>query len=533
MTIRSGVVIGLLFFSISIYAQDIQKTVVPVLGEISFPTSANQAAQPYFKRGVLLLHSFEYERARTAFQQAEKVDPNFALAYWGEAMTYNQPIWNEQDIDAAKKVLNKLSPTDSQRIEKAKTAKEKGFIKAINLLYGKGTKSERDAAYAESMQSLYRQYPDDDEIGAFYALALLGKTEGVRDFQTYMEAAGIVEEITQHNPKHPGALHYAIHSYDEPIHAPLGLRAARSYAKIAPDASHALHMPSHIYLALGMWNDVVDSNKAAWAAGVKNNVTGNPKDYTIHDFHALEWLSYGYQQNQQYQEAYQLVKMMEKIAEESKTTMAKFHYAAMRAFYVIDSGNLNADLKSLDMHEMEPASHASDIYTNALIALKHKHNNAEIIEDMAELDKLGKTIPNSATTQGCHTDHFTSITPTGVLIAKITALELHAQIKLQQGKIKDAIKILKNATQLEDQMRVGYGPPFPIKPAHELLADVLLLDKQYELAYEAYVNELKRDQNRTLSVQGLKAAMEKIKELGLLVPKEPSNYFNKLMLKNN
>lgn len=260
--------IGIFFLS-PLFADPIQKTSEPALGKIYFPTSANQVAKAHFVNGVLFLHNFEYERARNAFQQAENADPAFALAYWGEAMTYNYPIWNEQDLTEARKVLAKLAATDTERVEKAKMEKEKGFIKAINLLFGDGDKPERDASYAESMRELYRQYPNDDEIAMFYTLAILGWTEGARDFQAYMQAAAIAEEVYQHNPKHPGALHYAIHAYDDPIHAPLGLRAARIYAKIAPDASHALHMPSHIFLALGMWDDVISSNKAAWEAGKK------------------------------------------------------------------------------------------------------------------------------------------------------------------------------------------------------------------------------------------------------------------------
>ncbi len=273
----------LLFLNINAFSHDAREAKEADLGKIYFPTSANQAAETHFINGVLFLHNFEYEQARAAFQQAEKADSTFALAYWGEAMTYNYPVWNEQNLSEARKVLAKLAPTDTERVERAKTEKEKGFIQAINLLFGKGSKLERDAAYTESMRKLYRQYPNDDEIAAFYALALLGLTEGTRDFQTYMQAAAIVEEISQDNPKHPGALHYAIHSYDDPIHAPLGLRAARIYAQIAPDASHALHMPSHIFLALGMWDDVIASNQAAWEAGIKNNPSGDPTNYTIHD----------------------------------------------------------------------------------------------------------------------------------------------------------------------------------------------------------------------------------------------------------
>lgn len=521
----------LLFFNINSFAHDAQETKEVDLGKIYFPTSANQAAETLFVNGVLFLHNFEYEQARAAFQQAENADSTFALAYWGEAMTYNYPIWNEQDLSEARKVLVRLAPTDTERVERAKTEREKGFIQAVNLLFGKGSKLERDAAYTESMRTLYRQYPNDDEIAAFYALALLGLTEGSRDFQTYMQAAAIVEEISQDNPRHPGALHYAIHSYDDPIHAPLGLRAARIYAQIAPDASHALHMPSHIFLALGMWDDVIASNKAAWEAGIKNNPSGDPINYTIHDLHALQWLVYGYLQKQQYKEAYQLVKTMSEIAEKSNTPMAKFHYALMRSDYILESRDWEADLKPLDMREMEPASRSTDIYTNAMIALNKKQKNADLSSDIAELEKISKSTPNNACSKSA--DHFTCASTDGIIIAKVIALELQAQMQLQKGKFKEAIKILREASQTEDQMPVGYGPPLPIQPSHELLAEVLLQNKQYIEAYNEYVNELKRQPNRTISSNGLKTAEEKIKQSGHPVPAAIRPYFNKLMIENN
>lgn len=504
-------------------------TTPPVLiGKINFPTSANKASEKFFIDGVLYLHSFEYDLARAAFQQAQQKDPHFALAYWGEAMTYNHPVWNEQDLDAARKVLLKLGAQDTQRVNQARTAKEKGLIRAIDALYGKGSKVERDAAYAEIMGQLYRQFPNDNEIAAFYALSLLGSSEGERNHESYMQAAGVAEDIYSRNPQHPGALHYAIHSYDDPIHAPLGLRAARIYAKIAPNASHALHMPSHIFLALGMWDDVIASNKAAWAAGEKNNDKHDPKKYTIHDLHALQWLSYAYLQKKQYNQAYQLTKTMEKITKASETAMAKYYYALMRAAYLSETQNWQANLKPFDMNELELNSRASDIYTNATLALS-KHES--IKPAIAELEKITHTSATHDDEPGHHhTDQFCAITPTGLTMAKVTKLQLQALASFQQGKFTQAIPILQQAIKLEDELPVGYGPPIPVKPSYELLGDMLFKNKQYVEAYKAYADELKRAPNRTLSVEGLKKSKEKIKEHGLTVPFELRPYFNRLML---
>jgi tetratricopeptide (TPR) repeat protein len=486
-----------------------QNTNTPLLGSISFPTSANHAAENDFIKGVLLLHNFDYDNARTFFQRAETADPNFALAYWGEAMTYNQPIWNEQELGPAQKVLDKLAPTDLQRVKKAKTKKEKSLINAINILYGKGDKAERDSAYADAMENLYLIYPKDDEIAAFYSLALLGKTEGIRNFKTYMQAAAIAEEVIQHNSKHPGALHYAIHAYDDPIHAPLGLRAAKVYAHVASASPHALHMPSHIFLALGLWDDVIESNKDAWAAGIKQNTSGNPNQYTIHDLHALLWLSYAYLQKKEYQQAYSTIKTMQKITESSKTPMTKYYYALARGAYITESGNWNTDLKSMDMTGMEADAYANNIYTNAMIALYKNKENTEINADITQLDTLAKMAPTPISTSQS-IDYFIVTTPTQISIAKIITLELRAQVQLKQGQVAKAIETLQEATQIEDQLRVGYGPPNPIKPSHELLAEALFLDKQYVKAAKEYRTELNLAPNRIISTQSLKLTMSKI-----------------------
>ena len=181
-------------------------------------------------------------------------------------MTENHPLWLEQNTTEAHKILNRLASTEEARLAKAPTQREKGYLQAVHLLYGEGDKLNRDLAYAEAMRQLSVNFPEDLEAAAFYALALLGSEQGQRNFRTYMKAAAIGEEIFHKNPQHPGAVHYLIHSYDDPIHAPLGLRAARVYGSLAPAASHAQHMPSHIFMALGMWEEVVKANQAAWAA---------------------------------------------------------------------------------------------------------------------------------------------------------------------------------------------------------------------------------------------------------------------------
>ena len=208
-----------------------------ILGVLDFPNSGSETAQAAFEQGILLLHSFEFDDSRSAFLEAQVIDPGFVMAIWGEAMTLNHPLWAAQDRDAALQALAKLPPPDERNI----TAREQMYLDAVETLYGTGDKPLRDIAYMQAMQALYQAYPDDLDAASFYALSILGSVYE-RDFRTYMRAAAILEEVFAKEPRHPGEAHYLIHSYDDQVHAPLGLRAARVYAQIAPGAAHAQHM---------------------------------------------------------------------------------------------------------------------------------------------------------------------------------------------------------------------------------------------------------------------------------------------------
>ncbi|MGH9627096.1 MAG: hypothetical protein ACRD7E_01850, partial [Bryobacteraceae bacterium] len=183
------------------------------LGRIVFPTSGPAEAQKHFIRGVLFLHSFEYLQAREEFQTAQKQVPAFAMAYWGEAMSYNEPLWFAQDADSARAALKQLAATPQERRAKARTAREAAYLEAAEILYGEGSKEERDFKYSAAMRRLHEKYPDDHEAALFYALSLLGTCHRGREFRKYMRAAAIAEAVLVENPKHPGALHYAIHCY--------------------------------------------------------------------------------------------------------------------------------------------------------------------------------------------------------------------------------------------------------------------------------------------------------------------------------
>ena len=191
------------------------------LGHIDFPTSGTPEAQKHFIQGMLLLHSFEYEDARDEFQAASKIEPRFAMAYWGEALTHTHPLWMQQDVPAARAALSRLAPSKEARLAAAPTEREKDYLSSVELLYGDGDKLSRDLAYAAALGRMHEKYPNDMDAASLYALALMGTCQDQRDAAVYMRAAAVVEEVFAKAPEHPGAIHYMIHAYDDPIHAPL------------------------------------------------------------------------------------------------------------------------------------------------------------------------------------------------------------------------------------------------------------------------------------------------------------------------
>lgn len=255
-----------LVFAITLFSCNKETKNTDYLGIVNIEISGDQDALPHFEKGLLLLHSFEYDDAREAFLEAQEIDPNMAMAYWGEAMSYNHNLWSEQNYESATETLAKLKEIDySDTVSDL----EKDLIESLFVLYKPQTdKHERDVAYSKYMENLNDKYPDNHEVAAFYALSLLGSAEEGRDDALFEKGAKIAQGIIEENPNHPGALHYLIHSYDDPAHANLALSAADNYSKVAPDASHALHMPSHIYVASGMWDEVVSSNISSYEASL-------------------------------------------------------------------------------------------------------------------------------------------------------------------------------------------------------------------------------------------------------------------------
>src|SRR5438105_9488480 len=216
-------------------------------------------------------------------------------------MTCTHHVWLQRDLAVASAVVQRLGANPTERAAKTTNERERAYLQTIEVLYGDGSKDERDFKYADAMAAVHQRYPDDVDAAPFYALALLGPSHNGRDTATYMRAAALLEEVFPTHQHHPGVLHYLIHSYDDPVHAPLGMRAARLYGAVAPDAGHALHMTSHIFIAMGMWDEVIDANVRALA--VVNAHRAAMGRSTVHCGHYDTWLHYALLQKHRNEEA--------------------------------------------------------------------------------------------------------------------------------------------------------------------------------------------------------------------------------------
>ena len=493
------------------------------LGQVDFPTSGSRAAQAHFLRGVAALHSFWYEEALEAFQEATKVDPDFVMGYWGEAMAHNHPLWNEQDAEAARQVLVKIPNT--QRL----TARESAYLNAVKALYGEGDKHARNLAYAAAMEKIYKEYPNDLEAASFYALSLLGAVRPTdKGYRLQMQAGAIALEVYRRNPNHPGAAHYIIHAFDDPEHAILALPAARRYAEIAPDAHHARHMPSHIFIQLGMWPEAAASNESSWAT---SDAWVRRKHYSIErrDYHSLSWLEYVYLQQGRLRDAEAQLEIMRKsIAElgapiRGYPFMAAAFIAETERWELIEKLFGDAPPKSASLatpkeaggdtchtpatptttahvvpasiNAQSPRQSFSRLYGNYVrgLAAAAAKNPAAAQVYVAEMREQRKEFEASGS-------YFSPE------MVEIMLLEVNASASANVGRFDEAMELLRRATSLEEALRPPSGPPDMIKPSHELFGEVLLRAGRPLEAAAQFKTALLRQPNRPRSLLGLARA---------------------------
>jgi len=478
------------------------------VGEVNFENSGSATAQEAFLRGLAQLHNFEYEDAAEDFRKAQEADPGFAMAYWGEAMTKNHPIWMQQDRETAHRILEKLGPTPDARLARTPIDREKEYLQAVEILYGEGSKKGRDFRYAEAMRAISAKYPDDEDAAAFSALAILGAAHEGRDIPAYMRAAAILEEVVCRHPNHPGAAHYLIHSYDDPAHAPLGLRAARSYSKIAPDAAHAQHMTSHIFIALGMWDDVVAANQTAVA--VTNRGREKKGLPPVSCGHYAYWLEHGHLEQGRAADAKSLLERCRAQAGSSAAHAGHGgspdpddspagSFVQMWTRYLIETEDWRGEVARWNVSPGHaPAPRVTFEWVTGFGAVR-RGEGAAARAALARLASARRDLDADLAKNEMPD-------PSWSKRAEILEMELRAMIEAAERRRDQALATLKKAADAEAAMPFEFGPPFVDKPAAELLGEMLLDAGRPQEARNAFEAALARAPDRTASLEGLEKA---------------------------
>jgi len=484
------------------------------LGNLEHQFSISEAARPGFEKGLLLLHSFEYDDAREAFQQALMADSSEVMAYWGEAMSHYKALWGLQDVDAGREVLQRLGANQQIRLKKAENQLEYDFLKGVELLYGEGELNERNNAYAQYMSELYEKYPGNQEVAAFYALGLMWSVPIGRDDEVFNQSGQVVAGILEENPRHPGALHYMIHAYDDPEYAQLAINAANLYSKVAPDATHALHMPSHIYLALGMWKEVVASNEASYQASIDRLQRKGLGD-EARGYHSYFWLQYGYLQQQRYDDALTLLKDMVTYTKRAPTQQARSYWINMINAYQTDAPQWDDQVEPMmvSRHDLGISSKAghrfffgrraysNDDISNLKLQMDSLDNEIAQAELIVTAD--GITLCSAGTTR--YAPNRTAIDRAQVMWHQLDALR--AELENDKEAVEAA---LVAATNLEDATGYSFGPPDIPYPSFEQYGYWLLDQDRAEEALMQFEKGLERTPNRTNALKGKLVALESL-----------------------
>jgi tetratricopeptide (TPR) repeat protein len=495
-----------LFLSIVMLAScQKQKPAEDYLGVVSLEVSGKKEALPHFEKGLLLLHSFEYTDSREAFRKASEIDPNMPMAYWGQAMTHNHSLWHEQDYEKGLEAIKGIDEADLLNV----TELENDFISAVKVLYeSDSAKSVRDKNYAAEMQRLSKKYPNNHEISAFYALSLLGSVEDGRDEKVYGQGAVIAQGILKENPKHPGALHYLIHSYDDPGHAKFALNAADSYAVVAPDASHALHMPSHIYVALGMWDKVVSSNENSYQASL-NRMERKGLGNDDRGYHAYHWLEYGYLQQGRVEDARKLVQDMVVYSQETPSVRARTHLVYLKGTYLVETEEWTGEVAEIpvDINDLNVSTRSQYRFIEGMKAYTQGDLEAlnKQIEDLEKDHQKESYLVTYDSATFCSGANREDTSPSMLIETEVTMQQLMALRSWMENDSETAETHLKKSIELEEGLSYSYGPPVIQKPTHELYADWLMSQGRTEEARIQYEKTLERAPKRRLASERLLA----------------------------
>jgi len=467
-----------------------------IVEEVDFVTSCNPAVQDTFKHAVWTLHSFWYPEALKDFTAVTEADPDCAMAYWGIAMSHWYPLWFPPSPAALK--------AGSEAVEKAmaaptKTEREKDYIAAIAAFYRDSDKLDhrtRAVAYEKAMEQVYLKYPEDPEAGVFYALALNATALPTdKTFANKRKAAEILDKVWKEQPNHPGVVHYLIHSDDSPQLAQAGLDAAICYAKIAPDVPHALHMPSHIFTRLGMWQESIDSNRAANAAAlayVRKSL--GPDGFDGETVHTMDYLEYAYLQTAQDHQAKEVVgELMSFHKGDNPNLPMAYAVAAIPVRFALERRDWQtaAALSPPQIGfplERFPWAEAMISFGRALGEAR-TGNITGAQAEIANLQSLKDQLVAAKDTYWANQ----------VEVLRLSAAGILARV---QGDDTKAVELVRAAADLDATMDKHPATPSSVLPARELLGDLLLELHQPAAALTEYKEMLRTDPNRFRSILG-------------------------------
>jgi hypothetical protein len=470
------------------------------VGTVKFPTSCSATVQAQFERAVAMLHSFWYEEAGKAFQSIAEADARCSMAWWGVAMSLWHPLWpGTPDAEALKKGLAALTQAKSIT---GSTARERDYIAAIATFYGDYANIDhrtRTLAYEKAMQEVAQRYANDREASVFYSLALLATAPATdKTYANQRKAGEILEKVFAEQPNHPGVAHYLIHSYDNPVLAERGLPAARSYAKIAPIVPHAQHMPSHIFIRLGLWQEAIACNLTSAVAAREYEIKSHMEGVWDQRLHAMDYLVYSYLQTGQEGEARQVMEEAGAITDVKPAgIVAEYALAAIPARVTIERQQWANAAALILRSNAGPATQAITWWARALGAAR-LGDVAAAQQDIAQIQVMKSRLDASSEPNAKYWAGQT----------EIQRLEAAAMLAHAQGQDDEALRSMRAAAQMEDATEKSPVTPGPVLPARELLADLLMETKRPVLAVAEFQTSLKSAPNRFHAIYGAAQAAE-------------------------
>lgn len=480
------------------------------LGDMGYTFDISTKAKEAFDKGFLLLHSFEYDDAREEFRVAQQADPTEVMAYWGLAMTYYKALWGLQNVDKGRAIMAEFGNSKEERLAKISDLIEKAFWQGVEILFGEGELKERNQKYVDHLEAVYAANPNNQEVAAFLSLGLMWA-----DYknEAYMKrSSDIASKILEANPSHPGALHYKIHANDNPKNANVAIKTANKYAKVAPAAAHALHIPSHIYVALGMWKESVASNVDSYQASL-DRVKRKELDGTDRGYHSMAWLHYSYLQQGKFDEATVLLKEM--ISYYQDSTHSDYYLINMQNQQLIETGAWPKDLAYIDVDYSDlglGAKSAMHFFKSKLAFANG--NKSEILNNINELGQhaeAGKLLISDDGVALCSAGP-TRYAPskTGLKRTEVVVLQMQAMWALLNEDEAAAEKHMLAATKIESECGYDPGPPFIAYPSYEQYGDWLLSKGRAEEALAQFNTCLEGRSKRAKSLKGKLAALKSL-----------------------